>query len=120
GSCGRGRRVHDAADRVHELRPPILLAGELRPARRREPVVPGPLIRLAHAPLRPQPSALHEPVRGRLERAGLDPEAIVGLHADGLADSMAVLRPPTGGSGGSAWRGCPGGAPGGGRRATWA
>jgi hypothetical protein len=53
-----------------------------------------PLVRLADAPLRLEPSTLYEAVQGGIERAGLDPEQIVGLLSDRLADAVAVLRTP--------------------------
>ena len=97
----RRRRVHDASDRIHELRPAILLARQLRFPGRRQLVVLRPLVGLAHAPLGLQPAALHEAVQRGVERAGFDLQQVVGLRADGLADAVAVLRAPTAGSEGS-------------------
>ncbi len=88
------RRVHDASDRVHELRPPVLLARQLSLAGRRQPVVLGPLVRLADVPLGLEPSALLEAVERGVERTGFDLEQAVGLRADRLADAVAVLRAP--------------------------
>src|SRR5688572_29577616 len=48
-------RIHDAADRAHQLRPAILLAQELRLAGGGEAVVLRALIGLADAPFRLQP-----------------------------------------------------------------
>src|SRR5262249_2681996 len=90
----RRRGVHDAADRLHELRPSIALARQLRLARRRQLVVLRALVGLADAPFGFQPAALHEAMEGGVERAGFDPEELVRLRADGLADAVAVLRPP--------------------------
>ena len=94
-SLRRGRRgVHDATDRVHELRPAILLARQLRLSRRGQPVILRALVRLADAPLGLQPPALFKTVQRRVERAGFDIKQIVGLGADGLADAVPVLRAP--------------------------
>ena len=92
-SLGR-RRIHDAADGVHQLRPAVLLARQLRLAGRGQPVVLGALVGLADAPLGLQPAALLEPMQRRIERPGFDLEQIVGLRADRLADAVAVLRTP--------------------------
>ena len=46
--CPR-RRVHDAADRVHQLRPAVVLARQLRLAGRGQLVVLRPLVGLADA-----------------------------------------------------------------------
>src|SRR5262245_55809577 len=89
-----GHRVHDSADRVHELGPAVALARQLRLASGRELVIPRPLVGLADAPLGLQPSAFHETVQRGIEGAGLDLEEVVGLRADRLADAVAVLRAP--------------------------
>ena len=81
-------------DRVEELRPAVAFAQELRLAGRGQPVVLRLLVGFAGPPLRLQPAALLETMQGRIERAGLDLEQIVGLGADGLADAVAVLRAP--------------------------
>ena len=59
-----------------------------------QPVVLRPLVGLADAPLGLQPPALLEAVQRGIEGAGFDLEQVVGLRADGLADAVAVLRPP--------------------------
>src|SRR5262249_957130 len=51
------RRVHDAPDGVDELRPAILLAGQLRLAGGGQRVVLRALVRLADAPLGLEPAA---------------------------------------------------------------
>src|SRR5262249_39244267 len=88
------RGVHDAADRVDELRPPILFARELRLARLRQLVVLRALIGFAEVPRRLEPSAIFETVERRVQGAGLDLEEAVGLRPDGLADAVAVLGTP--------------------------
>src|SRR5688572_21716939 len=79
---------------MHELRPAILFARQLRLAGSRPTVLLRLLVGLAHPPLRLQPSVLHEAVQGGIERAGFNLEEIVGLPANGLANAMAVLGPP--------------------------
>src|SRR5262249_47792250 len=49
---------------------------------------------LAAAPLALEPAALLEPVERRVERARLDPQQVLGLSPDRLADAVAVPRPP--------------------------
>src|SRR5262249_49255475 len=58
------------------------------------PVVLRALVRFAQAPFGLEPPALLEPVKRRIQRAGFDPEQVLGLRADRLADAVAVLRPP--------------------------
>ncbi len=62
------RRVHDPANRVHQLRPAVLLAEQLRLPGCGQPVVLRPLIGLADVPFRLQPCALFQPVQ-RWDRA---------------------------------------------------
>ena len=89
-----GRRVHDSSDGVHQLRPAILLARQLSLSGRRQPVILGPLVGLADAPVGLQPAALFQPMERRVEGAGFDLQEVVGLRSDGLADAVAVLRTP--------------------------
>src|SRR5881396_1104516 len=87
-------RIHDTANRINKLRPPIPLARQLGLPHHRQPVVLRPLPGLADAPLGLQPPALLEAVQGGVEGAGFDLEHVVGLRANGLADAVAVLGPP--------------------------
>ena len=58
----RRPRFHDAADRVHELRPAILLARQLGLASSGEPVELGFMVGFADAPLGFQPALFLEAV----------------------------------------------------------
>ena len=60
----------------------------------RQPVVLGPLVGLAHAPLGLEPAALLEPVERGVEGARLHAEEVLRLGPDRLADAVAVPRPP--------------------------
>ena len=113
------RRIHDAADRVHELRPAILLARQLSLASGGELVILRALIGLADTPLGLQPSVFFEAVERGVERAGFDPQQVLGLRADRLADAMAVLGPPLEGPENRACPGCLGAVRGGGRLESW-
>src|SRR5215831_17695897 len=89
-----GRRIHDPPDGVHELRPSVLLACELRLALCRQPVELRTLVGLAHIPFRPEPAALFEAVERRVERAGFDLEEAVRLRTNGLTDAVTVAGTP--------------------------
>src|SRR5258705_13221391 len=66
----RWRRVHDSSDRVHEQRPAIPLAQQLRLPRRRQLVVLRALVGFAEVPLRLEPAALLEAGQRGIQGAG--------------------------------------------------
>src|SRR5262245_15334271 len=76
-SCGRtsvlGRgRIHDASDRVDQLRPAILLARELRLAGGGQLVILRALVGFADVPFGLEPAPFLEAMKRRIERTGLD------------------------------------------------
>ena len=79
---------------MHELRPAILFAQELSLARSRQPVILRTLVRFAHTPFGFEPPVFLQPVQGRIKRAGLHLQEIVGLRANCLSDAVPVLGSP--------------------------
>ena len=79
-------------DRVLHPVPLTRFDGELLPSRRRQPVVLGPPAELGHLPLGFDPALMLEPVQGRVERALVDLEHVLGNVLDALGDRPAMER----------------------------
>src|SRR5450759_157279 len=71
-----------------------MLFGQLLLARRCQAVIFGALVGLGLAPFRAHPALLLQAVQRRVERSRFHLEHLGGLRANGLADAIAVLRPP--------------------------
>src|SRR5208283_1489342 len=85
---------HSAGHGAHQLLPTGLFFDQLPLSPRRELVVAGAAIGFRDLPFRREPALLFEAMQRGIERAMLDLQHFLRAGADGLPNTVAVLRSP--------------------------
>ncbi len=87
-------RTHNPRDGVDDLLPSVLLANQLLPAGGSQAVELSALVALCLLPFGGYPTLFFQPMERGVERPGLNLQDLARAPMNGLADSVAVLRPP--------------------------